>query len=470
LANVIKRKLSGRNILHIDWHPTRPQRAVMTSSARFRVWDAGRRSGKTCGASNELLRKASSYPETECWWVSPYYELSRVGEDETRHWLPKAYIRNQSKSERWIELRNGTRLRFKSADNPDSLIGRGVKFVVVDEAALIPERTWQQALRPTLVDSHGEALFISTPRGMNWFFKMFIWGQQGRAGYESWKTPTWESERVDPQEIEDARQDMPEALFNQEFGAEFVEGAGSVFTNVNACVDGQIGAETLEVYREPTGDGGKSYPENLSEQNFVIGVDWGRTIDYTAMIVLQINPRKILHITHLRSISFDLQLQRLIFLCERFKPKICALEANPGTMNDPLAEQASKLLPARTRLERFVTTNSSKANIIEQLALEFERTHITIPAHPALIGELKSFRYELSKSGNYIYAAPEGWNDDLVIALAIANWYAASLSATPITRLIAPPPDYLDQFIKPPAAWRTPTHSFRSFLSARNRP
>ncbi len=57
------------------------------------------------------------------------------------------------------------RVCFLSADNPDSIRGFGFHGIVLDEAAAVSAPVWNYVLRPTLAQTMGWAVFISTPMG-----------------------------------------------------------------------------------------------------------------------------------------------------------------------------------------------------------------------------------------------------------------------------------------------------------------
>ena len=124
----------------------------------------------------------------------------------------------------------------------------------------------------------------------------------------------------------------------------------------------------------------------------------------------------LVHIDRMNQVDYHLQLQRLQAIFERWRPVTILAEAN--SMGQPLIEQMQRLgLPVRG----FTTTNATKAQIVEELALSFEQSRITIPNNPVLIGELEAFGMERLPSGQTRYSAPEGLHDDCVISLCLAH-------------------------------------------------
>jgi hypothetical protein len=86
-------------------------------------------------------------------------------------------------------------------------------------------------------------------------------------------------------------------------------------------------------------------------------------------------------------------------------------------MGGPVVEQLQR---DGLRVKPFMTTNASKSEAVEALALAFERGEIRIPNDAVLIGELQAFESKPLPSGIMRYDAPSGGHDDTVMALAIA--------------------------------------------------
>jgi predicted phage terminase large subunit-like protein len=203
------------------------QEQVWTSRARFKVLAAGRRWGKSrLGAAlclTELLE------DRRAWWVSPTYPIAEIGWrsiKELARQIPGIVIRE---GDRQAAYGNGF-IQVKSADNSTGLRGEGLDLLIVDEAAHIrnwPE-VWEQALRPSLSDRKGRALFISTPKGFNHFFELYQRGDKG-GEWASFHFPSESNPFLDPAEIEAARRDLPALVAKQEYDAEFVQLVGALF-------------------------------------------------------------------------------------------------------------------------------------------------------------------------------------------------------------------------------------------------
>jgi hypothetical protein len=192
---------------------------------------------------------------------------------------------------------------------------------------------------------------------------------------------------------------MPERAFRQEIMAEFIEDGGGVFRGVQKAAIAK---------RLDAGEPGRQY---------VIGVDWGRSNDATVFVVLDIQSGAAVYIDHMTDTDFATQRLRLIALAEKFNRATVLVETN--SIGQPQLEDLQRQgLP----VTGFITTNASKAQIIDALALAFEQGKISIVDDPALITELLAYQSERLPSGLLRYGAPEGIHDDAVIALALAWW------------------------------------------------
>lgn len=382
------------------------QQQVIDQARRFNVVDCGRRFGKTTlgidrAVDPQVLRQPVG-------WFSPTYKmLLEVWRECVR--LTKPITLRRSAQDHRLEFVTGGILEFWSLENQDAARGRKYRRVIVDEAAMVRNlmEIWQFVLRPTLTDFRGDAWWLSTPKGRNGFWQMFQWGQDpAMPDWVSWQMPSYANPKVPASEIDAMRHSLPERVFRQEILAEFIEDAGGVFRRV---------AEAATATPEDAAAEGCEY---------VIGVDWGKSADFTVLAVLNTTRRALVHLDRFNQIDYALQTMRLRALCERFKPLMVVAERN--SMGEPLIEQ---LMREGLPVQPFQTTNASKAQAIDALALAFERGDLTIISDPMLVGELQAYEMERLPSGLMRYSAPEGMHDDTVMALALA-WQGVGQEAS----------------------------------------
>lgn len=282
----------------------------------------------------------------------------------------------------------------------DGNAGRSRKYarVISDEAGLVAGLgdTWQTAMRPTLADYAGDAWFLGTPKGYNFFWECFLRGEDG-GEWKSWQRPTSDNPHIAPSEIEAMRLEMTERRFAQEIEAQFLDDAGGVFRRV----------------REAATEKEQEAPE--ADHAYVIGCDWGKTNDYTVFAVMDATDKKMVWLDRSNQVDYTVQRGRLVALCEKWKPGAVIAEAN--SMGTPIIEALAR---DRIPVRPFTTTNATKAVIIDALALAFERDDIRILAHPMLVAELLAYEATRLPSGLTRYAAPESMHDDCVMALALA--------------------------------------------------
>ena len=377
---------------------------VHTAPARFKVLAVGRRWGKTRLGVHECLDVAAH--GGRAWWVAPNYKMCEVGWRPLRRMAGKigAEIR---KVDRQVILPNGGDVTVRSADNPDTLRGEGLDFVVLDECAFISEDAWTEALRPALSDREGKAMFISTPKGRNWFYRAYHRGLTEGGEWASWQLPTSDNPYISPDEIQAAKDMLPELTFEQEYLAVFLEGEGAVFRNIGACMNAP-----------------QTTPEEHAGHHLIAGVDWGKQNDFTA-ISIGCNTCKY-EVAHDRfnKIDYHFQRERLKVLHDRWH--ITTIEAESNAMGDPVIEELQRDgLP----VVAFQTTGTTKPPLIENLALALEREEWQFIHEPVWTGELEAYERKVSPmTGRSQYSAPEGLHDDTVIARALMvrssqEWY-----------------------------------------------
>ena len=214
---------------------TTPQKEIIKSDARFKVVAAGRRFGKSY-ASIAALAKFARFPNSKVMYVSPTYRMSKqiLWEDLKRFLKEKRWVKKINESELQVTLVNNSIIMLRSADNPDSIRGIGLDFLVLDECADIPklQDTWQAVLRPTLSDRQGHALIIGSPKGRNYFYEMWC-NANTQEDWAQWQYTTLDGGNVTAEEIEAARRDLDERTFQQEYLAQWVNYQGLIYYNLH---------------------------------------------------------------------------------------------------------------------------------------------------------------------------------------------------------------------------------------------
>lgn len=239
----------------IGYRPHVGQQAIINAKGkhRFRVVNAGRRTGKSKNGGHELtahayeayFRKDFLDPyenRMEYWIVGPEYsdaekEFRVLWSDLEKLEFPLDHPGSYYDAvggNMHISLFDGRfQVHAKSAKYPGTLVGEGLDGVILAEAAKLRPSIWPKFIRPMLVDTRGWALMSSTPEGKNWFYHEFLRAQVNPE-YWSIRMPSWVNNylfplgRDDP-EVLSLGEGLTEEAFNQEIGAEFKEFVGMVF-------------------------------------------------------------------------------------------------------------------------------------------------------------------------------------------------------------------------------------------------
>ena len=381
--------------VHIDrkFHPA--QKEIHDCPARFRVVNAGRRFGKTRLGVWECLEVGLQ--GGRAWWVAPSFPIAQVGWRPLRRIganLPGSDVRLAEMS---VMMANGGEVRVRSADNPDSLRGEGLDLAVLDEAAFIKSDAWSEALRPALSDKLGRALFISTPRGRNWFWEQYQRGVREEDDYKSFHFTTAANPTIKASEIEAARRELPEIIYRQEYLAEFIDDSGGVFRRVQEAAR----VQSLEA--------------PIANHNYIAGVDVAASVDYTVVIILDIATHEMVFMDRFNRVDYNVLIDRLEAIYKRWNISSMKIEAN--SIGQPVIDQLNirnmSIIP-------FTTTAATKQMIIQNLQAAFENADIAILDNAVLVSELLSFESKRNQSGSFSYVAPEGMHDDAVMSLAIA--------------------------------------------------
>jgi len=377
--------------------PHEAQRTILQHPARYKVVACGRRFGKSTLARELLVVNALS--GRRWWWVAPTY---KAAED---HWRSiKRTLRNfpginVQESLKEIRTPGGGYIGIRSTHNYEDLRGPGLHGVVMDEAAYIQRDAWIEVIQPMLLDAGdiAQALFLSTPNGRNWFWDLYRYAETASPIWAAFSFPTQANPRVSEQALAEIRSRTPDRVWREEYMAEFIEDESSVFRGVRDAAGVEVGERP-----EPGG-------------HYVMGVDWGQSVDYTALVIMEVPRRRVVAIDRFNQVGWGLQYGRIKALYDTWKPQVIQAELN--SMGGPNIEALQNMgLP----VVAFNTNAQTKRPLIEQLALAIETNHISLLNDETLLNELLGYEVTRGSSGIPKYSAPAGFHDDLVIALALA--------------------------------------------------
>ena len=240
--------------------PHTNQLQILESKARFIVVMCGRRFGKSELSQIRIITSAIQGKRVA--YITPTYKLAKTFFERLISVVPFP----NNKSDLLIEFPNGGTIEFYTGERLDNLRGRKFHLVVIDEASYIPdlENGWLNSIRPTLTDYKGNAMFLSTPKGKNYFYSLYLKGS-GEQDWESFKYSTYDNPHISKDEVEDAKRQLPEAVFQQEYMANPMENAANPFgiQHIANCI--------TEMSTQPA---------------MYYGIDLAKSLDYTVIIGL----------------------------------------------------------------------------------------------------------------------------------------------------------------------------------------
>lgn len=374
------------------------QREILDQARRFNVVCAGRRTGKTELA---LLRSLDFILKGKpvAYFCPTYKMLSSFFREAVDMYRP--IISSVNKSEHHFTTLTGGTFDMWSLDSADTVRGRKYALALIDEAAMVTDlrNAWNAVIRPTLTDYQGSADFYSTPKGLNYFHQLFAKGEDKNvAEWASFRFPTASNPFIAKSEIDSAKEDLPSDVFRQEYLAEFVEGEGSVFRNIQACI-------------KP----GERNPAEHKGHRIVAGIDWGQVNDWTAVSVACDECRLELELDRFNKIDWHFQRERIGVLFKKWNVSDALVELN--SIGGPNFEELQRLgLP----VTGFTTTAQSKPQIVQNLALALEKQDLALTDDTSALRELEAYEAKRSDvTGRITYGAPAGFHDDTVIARAL---------------------------------------------------
>lgn len=372
---------------------------IISDGKMYNIVVVGRQFGKTYMLEQVILYYALNNPGYKCLWISPSIkQFNKVKKELIAGMDGSGAIKHVNNQDSIITLINDSTIMFGSSESYDKLRGESIDVMIGDEFAFVSENIFNEILRPMLLVRGKKCILSSTPKGLNFFYKLSLM----ELNDERFKT--YRSDKKNPfqndEEIESARRTLPPDIFKQEYLGEFISNGGTVFGNVDdVCI--------LNNYKDPT-----------MNDRYYCGIDLGNQVDFTCMTIFNRNGECVYIYRNNRQ-DWDKMIDEMRIILNKYKPTtFIEVNFNDAVFNFLQKGCYAKLIP-------FYTTNKSKQNIIEELILSFNEKRVKLPNEklcPELFSEIQTFGFEYSPAKRMVvYRAMESAHDDLIMSTALAN-------------------------------------------------
>lgn len=378
-------------------------------TGRIVTVNSSRQKGKSYMISNVLLYYAINYAKTWNACVSPTLKQSKAIFRLIVDAISKSgIIKTKNATDLTITLINGSSINFKSAEQRDALRGFTVSGILcIDECAFIPDEAFYLIL-PWTDANKAPILMTSTPFVKSGFFYQYF--NYGKDGTHNTTTIDWTDTKykesieaiLPPDKLEEYKQVLPKNVFMTEYLGQFLDDDGTVFTNIRECVkENRIDADD-ELY---------------------VGLDFSNQGENDDTVISVFNQEgKQVMLKYANNLS---PLKQIVWIVNELEPyadqiNVIACELNSiGTPYTDLIKDRSQILS--DKVEGFQTTNTSKNAIVLNMQTALEKNTVTLLPDEKEIRQFGFFTANYNpKTRNVSYAAPQGLNDDLVMATLIA--------------------------------------------------
>ena len=338
-------------------------------------------------------------------YISPTFQLGRKVYKEITQLLENSgVIKKANSTTLTIETIYGSTLQFFSSEAYTAIRGTTVSGVlIIDEAAYIQdvlpngENFWGNVVMPLTKARKPLTVMISTPCGKTGFFYDFYLRALNKEEGTAFLVRTiYDDGLVTKEEIEEIKKSIPAKAFEQEFECKFLDSSLTFFEGFENCF-------------------GK-YPYHHGKE--WIGVDLaGSGEDET--ILTKINEANEVFQYKITG-TLDMKYRKIADIINDSNPVAAYLENNG--LGAPMINEIKKLVRHKSKLYEWSTTNSSKEEIISNLAVKIANKEIYFNEEDTeLFGQFGTFVSKITKSKKLTFGAQEGKHDDRIMSLAIAS-------------------------------------------------
>ena len=378
--------------------------ALHDPKIKYMILNWSRQCGKSTFAEIACIESLCKANKFSAYVMPTYGHCKKVYAELIKYLEPLKIVKKCNASDLRIESVFGTVLQFFSGEAPTSIRGNTISdILIIDEAAyfsdILPngEDIWYNVIQPTTKVKCKKVIMISTPAGKRgFFFNFFNRGTNGKHDDYFCMTRTIYQDKLASEEyINDLKENTPKKFFDQEYNCIFLDSALTFFEGFEKCF--------------------KKYDYNY--ERTWIGVDLsGNGSDET--IVTKINEKNEVEQIVVGG-TLDMKYQRIASIInESNNLQMCYLENNG--LGTPMINEIKKLVKNKARLREWTTTNSTKEQIISNLAVRIAQKEISFnEMDKGLFSQFGTFLGKFLKSGRMQFEAMSGCHDDRIMSLAI---------------------------------------------------
>ncbi len=375
-----------------------PQQALIAESTKKRVLiKCGRRAGKTYLAAHKSLRRAGRGGKVL--YGAPTAEQTDAFWEYLTEWIEPAIqagYATKRLSPRVLTLPGGGTITAKTAYDIDTWRGGYGDLIIVDEYDYMKEDPLEKVILPMLVDNDGDLQLLSTPNRRRYLYRRYLEAKNNPDRWDIFELTSLENPHLSKEALAELTKEMTEDDYKQEILAQFVAGAGSVFTVKENTT------WTPDVKKH-------------KDCQKIMTIDWGQIGDFTSVSIGCVPHKKELALIRMKG-RYPEQLARIKTIKKKWHIK-GEIWAESNSMGLPLIQQ---LQDDGVSIHAFAMSSTTKPQVISGLKLAIENDEWQFVDDEAGNLELEAYESKQSeRTGHISYNAPSGGHDDTVISRAL---------------------------------------------------
>ena len=380
-------------------------KALHDPKIKYMILNWSRQCGKSTFAEIACIESLCKVGKFSAYITPSYKHGQKVYAELMKYLEPLKIVKKSNATDLRIESIFGTVLQFFSGEAPTSIRGNTISdILIIDEAAYFPdilsngEDIWYNVIQPTTKVRCKKVIMISTPAGKRgFFFNFYNKALNGKDGYFCMTRTIYDDKLASEEYIKDMKESTPSKFFAQEYECIFLDSSLTFFEGFEKCF--------------------KKY--DYKYEKTWIGVDLsGDGTDET--ILTKINENNEVEQIKIKG-SLDMKYKLISdYINDAVNLQIAYIEVNG--LGLPMYNEIEKLVNNKARLRKWETTNSSKEEIVSNLAVKIAQEKISFnEVDRELFSQFGTFLCKFTKTKKMQFEAMSGCHDDRIMSLAIAH-------------------------------------------------